>query len=103
MTVLTNDAPVVTPRGSVLGAFVPKPRARTTTTKQIRERVGVGTWLRSHARQVKDGVVAAVAFGCCDVAAFEFHAWAGWLSVGVSLLLIDHSIDRGGGDDERAA
>jgi hypothetical protein len=44
---------------------------------------------------VKDAVVAAAAFTCCDVAAFLWHPWSGWLAVGLSLLLIDHAVDRG--------
>jgi hypothetical protein len=100
MTVLTNG------RGSVLSAYLPKPRETAqvpTAAVPARERVHVGAWLRRHARQVKDAAVATVAFGCCDVAAFTWQHWAGFVAVGVSLLLIDHSIDRGGGGDERAA
>lgn len=105
MTVLTNGSPIVDSRGSVLSAFVPKPRPRTTqaAAEPARPRRSLRAWLRQHARQVKDGLVATAAFSCGSVAAFQWHPWAGWLSVGLSLIAVDHSIDRGEAvSDERA-
>lgn len=88
-------------RGSVLSAYLPKPRtkpakpARSAAQSQVRERVRFGVWLRSRAGAIKDFFVATAAFGSCDFAAFHWHSWAGWLSVGLSLFLVDHAVDRG--------
>lgn len=106
MTVLANGGPITTPRGSVLSAFMPKPRpkgdVRSRAAVSPRERVSLRDRLRGRAGAIKDFVVTTVAFGFADTAAFEWHPWAGWLSVGVSLLLIDHAVDRTApaGDDE---
>lgn len=100
MTVLTPDGtPVLTPRGSVLSSYLPKPRRPAAAATQaldepVRPRVPLRTRLRANARAVKDFVVAGAAFACADVAAFHWHPWAGWLSVGVSLVLVDHAVDR---------
>jgi hypothetical protein len=106
VTVLTNGAPVVTPRGSVLGAFLPKPRAAVgpvaAPVARVRKpRRSLRVRLQGRGRQVKDFIVATAAFACADTAAFQFHPWAGWLSVCVSLILIDHSVDRGAAPVER--
>lgn len=97
MTVLTNGAPVVS-RGSVLSAYLPKPRVRAAvpahTAAPTRERVSLRARLRGRAGAIKDAVVTTVAFAFADVAAFDWHPWAGWLSVGISLLLVDHAVDR---------
>lgn len=108
MTVLTNGAPVVTPRGSVLGAFLPKPRLAAAgrpvaepVARVRKPRRSLRVRLQGRGRQVKDLIVATAAFACADTAAFQFHPWAGWLSVGISLVLIDHSVDRGAVPVER--
>ena len=81
MTVLTNGAPVVTPNGSVLSAFLPKPRAAAAPTARVdrpaRTRRSLRDRLAGRGRQVKDGIIATVAFGCCDLAAFQWHPSAG--------------------------
>lgn len=97
MTVLTNGAPVVTPRGSVLSAFVPKARPAIARDKQERVRVprrSLRERLAGRGKQFKDGLVATLAFGSMSVAAFEWHLWAGLIAAGVSLLLIDQAVDR---------
>jgi hypothetical protein len=89
VTVLSN--------GSVLAAYLPKPRAGSTARTDrpaARTRRGLRDRLRGHGRQIKDGAVATIAFGCCDFAAFTWHPWAGWLATGLSLFLIDHAVDR---------
>lgn len=97
MTVLTNGQPVVTPNGSVLSAFLPKPRpAATRVDRPARTRRSLRDRLRGHGRQIKDGVIATAAFALCDVAAFQWHPWAGWVLAGLSLFLIDHAVDRTG-------
>lgn len=103
MAVLTNGAPVVTPRGSVLGAFIPKPRPVSVETPAERApRRTLRQRLAGRGKQIKDGLVATLAFGSMTVAAFEWHPIAGLVAAGVSVLLVDHSIDRGeGGVDER--
>lgn len=82
--------------GSVLGAFLPKQRAAAprTAAAPARPRRSLRARLAGRGRQIKDGLVATAAFGCSTTAAFQWHPWAGWLSVGLSLLLIDHSVDR---------
>ncbi|HET9889659.1 MAG TPA: hypothetical protein VFQ42_04085 [Mycobacterium sp.] len=97
MTVLTPDGtPVLTPRGSVLSSYLPKRRALAAapTADAPRERVPLRARLRANGRAVKDFLVAGAAFACADVAAFHWHPWAGWLSVGLSLVLVDHAVDR---------
>lgn len=98
MTVLTNGAPVVH-RGSVLSAYLPKPRVkadnRGRAAASARERVSLRERLRGRAGAIKDFVVTTVAFGFGVTAAFQWHPWAGFLSIGISLFLIDHAVDRG--------
>lgn len=99
MTVLTDDRVLVTHRGSVLSAFLPerrvKPKPAARAAVQPRERIHIGAWLRGRAGAIKDFAVATAAFACGDVAAFHWHPWAGWVAVGLSLVLIDHAVDRG--------
>lgn len=86
-------------RSSVLGAFMPKPRPavpRQAYGTADRPRRSLRDRLRGRGRSIKDGLVATAAFGSGTVAAFEWHPWAGWLAIGLSLLLIDHSVDRSG-------
>lgn len=105
MTVINGARPIVTPRGSVLGAFMPKPRATVhvdTVTPTPRRRLR--DLLAGRGRAIKDGIVATAATAAGTVAAFEFHPWAGWLAIGLSLVIIDHAVDRPEAviDDERA-
>lgn len=89
MTVLSSES------GSVLGVFLPKPRAAVAApVRQRAAQRSFGSWLKGHGRQVKDGLVAVAAFGSGTVAAFQWHPWAGFVSIGLSILLVDHSVDR---------
>ncbi|HEX3781733.1 MAG TPA: hypothetical protein VHX38_18880 [Pseudonocardiaceae bacterium] len=95
MTVINGARPIVTPRGSVLGAFMPKPRAtiqveaaERTPHRRLRDR------LAGRGRQIKDGIVATAATASGCVAAFDWHPWAGFLAIGLSLVFIDHAVDR---------
>jgi hypothetical protein len=105
MTVINGARPVVTPRGSVLGAFIPKPRPTVhvdTATPAPRRRLR--DLLAGRGRQVKDAIVATAATASGCVAAFSFHPWAGFVAIGLSLVIIDHAVDRPEAvtDDERA-
>lgn len=90
MTVLVDQS------GSVLGRFLPERRVKTIDAPAAarRERVSLRVRLAGRGRAVKDFVVAVTAFGCCDYAAFQWHSWSGFLAIGISVLLVDHSVDR---------
>jgi hypothetical protein len=89
MTVLVDHS------GSVLGRFLPERRVKTIAAPTARrERAPLRARLAGRGRAVKDFVVAVTAFGCCDYAAFQWHSWAGFLAIGISVLLVDHSVDR---------
>jgi hypothetical protein len=95
MTVLTNGKPLISRRGSVLSAFVPKPRPHAAVTQApAKPRRSLRAWFQEHAGHVKDFLVAGAAAGCGDVAAFHWHPWAGWLALGLSLLFVDRAVDR---------
>lgn len=93
MTVLANGQPLVTRRGSVLSAFMPKPRT-TQGAAAVVPRRSLRAWLREHTGHVKDFTVAAAAATCGDIAAFHWHPWAGWLAIGLSVLFVDRAVDR---------
>jgi hypothetical protein len=97
VTVVNGTKP--TPRGSLLdgalGGFAFRPRAPKTERPPRPPRRSPAAWFRQHGRQVKDGVVSVAAFGSMSVAAFEWHPIAGLVAAGLSVLLVDKSIDRG--------
>jgi hypothetical protein len=99
MTVINGARPIVTPRGSVLGAFMPKPRVAVQVPADMRTpRPRLADRLRARfagrGRQIKDGLVASAATASGCIAAFQFHPWAGFLAIGVSLVVVDHAVDR---------
>jgi hypothetical protein len=105
MTVINGTRPILTRRGSVLSAFMPKPRvsahalyAEQQPRRTIRDR------LAGRGRPIKDALVATAATASGCVAAFQLHPWAGFLAIGLSLVFIDHAVDRGEAvaDNERA-
>lgn len=103
MTVLNGTRPAA--RGSLLdGAFATfAPKRRPRTEKTARPRRSLAAWLRSHGRPIKDAVVSITAFGAISVAAYEWHPIVGIFVGGISVLLVDKSVDRGAvTDDERA-
>lgn len=100
MTVINGARPIVTPRGSVLGAFMPKPRtsvqlpAAAAPVERRRLRDRLHDLFAGRGRAIKDGIVATAATTSGCVAAFQFHPWAGFLAIGLSLVIIDHAVDR---------
>jgi hypothetical protein len=51
-----------------------------------------------HRRRLKEGVVAAVAFGLLTAAAFTWHPWSGLVAAGVSVLLVDYAVESADGE-----
>ncbi|RPE40262.1 hypothetical protein EDD90_3298 [Streptomyces sp. Ag109_O5-1] len=51
------------------------------------------TLARDTAERLSGSLLTAVGLGCIDVGAFEAHPIAGWITTGVTVLLLDWKIE----------
>lgn len=57
-----------------------------------RARTGVSAWLRRSGARVRQVALSVAGLGAFGIAGFEAHPIAGWVVVGLSLLLLEHQV-----------
>jgi hypothetical protein len=55
------------------------------------------TQVRATADRLTGSLLTVCGLGCIDVGAFDAHPIAGWITTGVTVLLLDWKLDASGG------
>ena len=67
-----------------------RPRVRDAVTVLAHRAAAT---LKTAADRLSGGVLTVAGLGCIDVGAFEANTVAGWITTGLSLLLLDYARD----------
>lgn len=73
-----------------------RPRVPDAVTRLFRR---AADHVQATARRLSGSLLTAAGLGCIDVGAFEAHAIAGWITTGVTVLLLDWKLDTTPGGD----
>lgn len=55
--------------------------------------------IRATADRLSGSLLTVAGLGCIDVGAFDAHPIAGWITTGVTVLLLDWKLDAASGGD----
>ncbi|TVZ96512.1 hypothetical protein [Streptomyces sp. BK340] len=74
-----------------------QPRIPAVVTRAVHRAT---TQVRATASRLSGSLLTVTGLGCIDVGAFEAHPIAGWITTGVTVLLLDWKLDPppSGGD-----
>ncbi|MEV5957292.1 hypothetical protein AB0M11_26585 [Streptomyces sp. NPDC051987] len=68
----------------------PRPRVPAAITRLARQ---AADHALATAQRLSGSLLTAVGLGCIDVGAFEAHLIAGWITTGVTVLLLDWKLE----------
>lgn len=77
---------------AVIGGIRDTQRTRVLGTAALHAR-RAATHLRATAARLSGSLLTAVGLGCIDVGAFEANTIAGWITTGVTVLLLDWKLE----------
>lgn len=73
-----------------------RPRVPDAVTRLFRR---TADHVQATACRLSGSVLTCAGLGCIDVGAFEAHPIAGWITTGVTVLLLDWKLDTASGGD----